>query len=55
MGALQASKNWDLLAGESKNVQAKGKYKGKDNINSKFEPMKKLNPSYVALSSKKDK
>ena len=36
MGALKSSKNQALLVGETKNVQEKGKRKGKDKRNIEF-------------------
>ena len=53
MGALKASKNQDLLAGETKNAQAKVKNKGKEKKNTDFKPKEKQNPSEGASGSKK--
>ena len=36
MGSLKACKNHVLLAGETKNAQAKGKHKGKEKKNIEF-------------------
>ena len=55
MGSLKASKNQALLARESKNLNAKGKQKGKDKKNSEFKPKEELDPSDGASRSKKDK
>ena len=55
MGALKASKNQALLAGETKSVQAKGKHKGKDKNNVEVEPKEEFDPSNAALCSNKDK
>ena len=55
MGVLRASPNQDLLDGETKNAQAKGKKKGKDKRNTVFEPNKEFDPSDGASGSKKDK
>ena len=53
MGSLRASKA--LLAGETKNVKARRKPKGKENRNSRFEPNKEFYLENEALSSKKEK
>ena len=55
MGALKASKKHALLAGVTKNAQAKGKHKGKEKKNNDFNPKDKKNPSEGASGSKKDK
>ena len=44
MGALKACKKQVVLAGETKNVQAKGKQKGKDKKNYDIKPKAKHNP-----------
>ena len=54
-GGLRASKNQDLVDGETNNAQEKGKNKGKDKNNIDFNPKDKQNHSEGALGSKKDK
>ena len=41
MGALKASKNQALLAGETKNAQTRGKHKGKEKKDIVFKPKDK--------------
>ena len=55
MGVLKTSKNQVLLAGETKNAQEKGKWKGKEKRYTKFEPKEEFDPLDRALGSKKDK
>ena len=55
MRALRASPNEALLAGETRNVQARRNWEGKENKNTEFEPKYEFDPSYEALGSKKDK
>ena len=55
MGVLNASKNQDLLAGESGNAQAKGKKRRKENKNVDSNSKENHIPSYVASGSKKNK
>ena len=55
MGTLKASKNQDLLGGDTKNAQAKGNHKGKEKKNTNFKHKDKKNPSEWASGSKKDK
>ena len=54
MGALKASKNQALLARETKNVQGKGKQKGKEKKNTESKTKGKKNPLKGASGSKKD-
>ena len=54
MESLKAFKNHALLARETKNSQAKGKKKGKENTNNDFNPKDKKNPSEGASGSKKE-
>ena len=55
MGVLQTSKNQELLLGESRNVQERGKKKGKENKNVDSNPKEKKKSSNGALGSKKSK
>ena len=55
MGALKSSKNHTLLYWETKNAQAKGKHKGKERKNIKFNTKDKHNPLEGSSGSKKDK
>ena len=55
MGALRASPNQTLLAGETKNAQSRRKKKGKENNNTKFELEQEFDPTYEASGSNKDK
>ena len=55
MGGLRASKNQDLVYGETNNAQENGKNKGKEKKNIDFKPKDKKNISEGASSSKKDK
>ena len=55
MGALRAFPNQALLAGEIRNAQARRKQKGKEKINTKFEPKDEFDPSDEAYGSKKEK
>ena len=52
MGVFQASKNLSLLAGNSRNVQEKGKQRGKHNNNTDSKLKEKQNPSDGASSFK---
>ena len=55
MGALRASPNQALLAGETRNAQGRRKQKGKQKRNIEFEPKDKFDPSDEASGSGKDK
>ena len=55
MGALRASPNQTLLAGETRNAQARRKQKGKEERNTEFEPKDGFDPSDEASCSRKDK
>ena len=55
MGALRSSPNQALLVGETRNVQARRKQKGKEKRNIEFEPKGEFDPSNEASSSRKDK
>ena len=55
MGALKASPNQALLVGETNNVQAMRKQKGKEKRNIDFEPKEDFNPVDEASGSNKDK
>ena len=55
MGALRASPNQSLLAGETKNAQTRRKQKGKEKRNIEFEPKEEFDPADEALGSNKDK
>ena len=55
MGSLRASPYQALLAGETRNVQARRKHKGKETRNIEFEPKEEFDPSDEASISKKDK
>ena len=48
MGALRASPNQALLAGETRNAQARRKQKGKEKINTEFEPKYEFDPTLEA-------
>ena len=55
MGSLRASTNQALLAGETKNAQARRKQKGKEKRNTEFEPKEEFDPLDEVSGSKKDK
>ena len=55
MGALRASPNQALLAGETRNAQSRRKQKGKEKRNTEFEPKYEFDPSDDAPVSSKDK
>ena len=55
MGAFRASPNQALLVGETRNVQARRKQKGKEKRNTKFEPKDEFDPLDEALGSRKEK
>ena len=55
MGVLNASKNKALLSRDSRNVQEKGKQRGKENKNVDSKTKEKHNPSNGASGSKKNK
>ena len=55
MGALNASKNKALLAGDSRKMKDKGKKKGKENKNVDSNSKENYIPSNGALGSKKNK
>ena len=55
MGALIASPNQYLLAGETNNVQARRKQKGKEKRNIEFKPNQEFDPVDEASGSKNDK
>ena len=55
MGPLKASKNKALLDGDTKNVQAKGKLKGKDKKNYDIKPKEEFDPLDGASGSKIEK
>ena len=55
MGALKASPNQSLLAGETNNVQARRKQKGKEKRNTEFKPKDEFDPSDESSSSRKEK
>ena len=55
MGALKASPNQALLAGETRNAQTRMKHKGKEKGNTEFEPKYEFDPSYEASGSRKHK
>ena len=55
MGVLQTSKNHVLLAGNSRNAQARGKQKGKETKNTDSEPKENHKSSNGASGSKKKK
>ena len=55
MGALRASPNQSLLAGETRDAQERRKQKGKEKKNIEFEPKYEFDPSNEASRSRKDK
>ena len=55
MGPLKSSPSQALLAGETKNAQARRKHKGKEKRNTEFEPKEEFDPTDESSSSKKDK
>ena len=55
MGALRASPNKALLACETRNVQGIRKQKGKDKINTDFEPKYEFDPTLESSCSRKNK
>ena len=55
MGDLRASPNKSLLAGQTRNSQARRKQKSKYKRNIEFEPKYEFDPSYEASSSRKHK
>ena len=55
MGALRASPNQALLASETRNAQARSTQKGKEKINTEFEPKDEFDPSNEASGSRRDK
>ena len=54
MGALRASPNQALLVGETMNMQARRKKKGKEKRNTEFEDKDEFDPSDESLGSRKD-
>ena len=55
MGALRASPNQALLAGETRNAQARRKQKAKEKRNIEFEPKDEFDPLDEASCSRKEK
>ena len=51
MGSLRAPPNQALLDGETRNVQARRKKKGKEKRNTEFEPKDEFDPSDEASGS----
>ena len=54
MGALKASPNQSLLAGETSIAQSRRKHKGKEKRNTEFEPKYEFDSSDEASGSRKD-
>ena len=55
MGALRASLNQAILAGETRNMQERRKHKSKEKRNTEFEPKDEFDPSDEASGSWKEK
>ena len=55
MGAIRASRNKSILAGETTNAQSRRKHKGKYRMKTKFKPKEEFDPSDGASRYKKDK
>ena len=55
MGSLRSATNQVLLVGDTKNAQARRKWKGNDKRNTEFEPKEEFDPSDKSSGSKKEK